>query len=119
MGLSYIFIAHDLAVVKHISDRILVMYLGRVMEIASCDDLYERPLHPYTQALLSAIPVADPTIEEGREAVVIQGEVPSILKRPSGCPFHNRCPRCTERCRTETPELHDAGDGHMVACHLV
>ena len=118
MGLSYIFIAHDLAVVKHISDRILVMYLGRVMEIATCDDLYERPLHPYTQALLSAIPVADPTVEEQREAVTVQGEVPSILKRPSGCPFHNRCPKCTKRCEEETPVLHDAGDGHMVACHL-
>lgn len=118
MGLSYIFIAHDLAVVKHISDRILVMYLGRVMEIASCDDLYERPLHPYTQALLSAIPVADPTVEEGREAITVQGEVPSILKRPSGCPFHNRCPKCTQRCKEETPQLHDVGDGHMVACHL-
>ncbi len=118
MGLSYIFIAHDLAVVKHISDRILVMYLGRVMEIATCDDLYERPLHPYTQALLSAIPVADPTVEEQREAITVQGEVPSILKRPSGCPFHNRCPKCTKRCEEETPVLHDAGDGHMVACHL-
>ena len=118
MGLSYIFIAHDLAVVKHISDRILVMYLGRVMEIASCDDLYERPLHPYTQALLSAIPVADPTVEEGREAITVQGEVPSILKRPSGCPFHNRCPKCTQRCKEKTPQLHDVGDGHMVACPL-
>ena len=117
-GISYIFIAHDLAVVKHISDRILVMYLGRVMEIADCEELYDHPLHPYTQALLSAIPVADPVIEEKREAVTIQGEVPSILKRPSGCPFHNRCPKCTERCRQETPVLHETSDGHMVACHL-
>ena len=117
-GISYIFIAHDLAVVKHISDRILVMYLGRVMEIADCEELYDHPLHPYTQALLSAIPVADPVIEEKREAVTIQGEVPSILKRPSGCPFHNRCPQCTERCRQETPVLHETSDGHMVACHL-
>ncbi len=118
LGISYIFIAHDLAVVKHISDRILVMYLGRVMEIAPCDELYEKPLHPYTQALLSAIPVADPLIEENREVVTVQGEVPSILKRPSGCPFHNRCPKCTDRCKTETPALHDAGNGHLVACHL-
>ena len=118
MGISYIFIAHDLAVVKHISDRILVMYLGRVMEIADCEELYAHPLHPYTQALLSAIPVADPVIEESREAVTVQGEVPSILKRPSGCPFHNRCPHCTQRCKEETPALHEAADGHMVACHL-
>lgn len=118
LAISYIFIAHDLAVVKHISDRILVMYLGRVMEIAPCDELYEKPLHPYTQALLSAIPVADPVIEEQREAVVIQGEVPSILKRPSGCPFHNRCPQCSERCKTETPVLHNVGNDHEVACHL-
>ena len=117
-GISYIFIAHDLAVVKHISDRILVMYLGRVMEIADCEELYAHPLHPYTQALLSAIPVADPVIEEGREAITVQGEVPSILKRPSGCPFHNRCPHCMERCKQETPALHEAKDGHMVACHL-
>ena len=118
MGISYIFIAHDLAVVKHISDRILVMYLGRVMEIATCDDLYENPLHPYTQALLSAIPVADPVVEEQREAVPIQGEVPSILKRPSGCPFHNRCPKATERCKQEVPQLHSVDGTHQVACHL-
>ena len=117
-GISYIFIAHDLAVVKHISDRILVMYLGRIMEIADCDELYGSPLHPYTQALLSAIPVADPAIEATREAIAMQGEVPSILKRPSGCPFHDRCPQCTERCRKETPELRDVGNGHQVACHL-
>ena len=118
MGISYIFIAHDLAVVKHISDRILVMYLGRVMEIATCDELYENPLHPYTQALLSAIPVADPVVEAQREAVPIQGEVPSILKRPSGCPFHNRCPKATERCKQETPQLHTVEGTHQVACHL-
>ena len=118
MGISYIFIAHDLAVVKHISDRILVMYLGRVMEVASCDELYEHPLHPYTQALLSAIPVADPVVEAQREAVPIQGEVPSILKRPSGCPFHNRCPKATDRCRQETPQLRTAEGTHQVACHL-
>lgn len=118
MGISYIFIAHDLAVVKHISDRILVMYLGRVMEIAPCEELYEHSLHPYTQALLSAIPVADPEIEENREMTTVQGEVPSILKRPSGCPFHNRCPQCTERCKQETPQLHEAFPGHFVACHL-
>ncbi len=118
LGISYIFIAHDLAVVKHISDRILVMYLGRVMEIADCDTLYENPLHPYTQALLSAIPVADPVVEASREAVPIQGEVPSILKRPSGCPFHNRCPRATERCSQEVPQLHAVDGTHEVACHL-
>lgn len=118
MGISYIFIAHDLAVVKHISDRILVMYLGRVMEIAPCEELYEHSLHPYMQALLSAIPVADPEIEENREVTTVQGEVPSILKCPSGCPFHNRCPQCTERCKQETPQLHEAFPGHFVACHL-
>ena len=118
MKISYIFIAHDLAVVKHISDRILVMYLGRVMEVATCDELYEKPLHPYTQALLSAIPVADPVVEEQREAVPIQGEVPSILKRPSGCPFHNRCPKATERCRQDVPQLHTVDGTHQVACHL-
>ena len=118
LHLTYIFIAHGLAVVKHISDRILVMYLGRVMEIAPCEELYEHSLHPYTQALLSAIPVADPEIEENREVTTVQGEVPSILKRPSGCPFHNRCPQCTERCKQETPQLHEAFPGHFVACHL-
>ena len=118
MGISYIFIAHDLAVVKHISDRILVMYLGRIMEIALCDELYEHSLHPYTQALLSAIPVADPVIEEGREPIRMQGEVPSILKRPTGCPFHNRCPQCMELCKQVTPQLREVIDGHYVACHL-
>lgn len=118
LGLTYLFIAHDLAVVKHISHRILVMYLGRVVEIADCDELYEHTLHPYTQALLSAVPVADPAVEETRERVVIKGEVPSITKRPTGCPFHDRCDRACDRCRKEIPVLHDVGNGHEVACFL-
>ncbi len=118
MNIAYLFIAHDLAVVKHISDRILVMYLGRIMEIAPCQELYENALHPYTQVLLSAIPVADPSVEEKREPVKIQGEVPSILKRPSGCPFHTRCPKAQKRCMEETPTLKDMGSGHQVACFL-
>ena len=117
-GLTYLFIAHGLNVVKHVSDRVGVMYLGRIMEIAPKRSLYADPLSPYTQALLSAIPVADPEIEEKREVTTVQGEVPSILKRPSGCPFHNRCPQCTERCKQETPQLHEAFPGHFVACHL-
>ena len=88
------------------------------MEIADCEELYARPLHPYPQALLSAIPVPDPITEQSREAITVQGEVPSILKRPSGCPFHNRCPQCQEICRTKTPELHESRKGHRVACHL-
>lgn len=118
LGISYLFIAHDLAVVKHISHRILVMYLGRVVEIAECVELYEHTLHPYTQALLSAVPVADPEVEEKRERVPIQGEVPSIVNRPEGCPFHNRCSHATERCRKEIPVLKDVGNGHEVACFL-
>lgn len=118
LGLTYLFIAHDLAVVKHISDQILVMYLGRIMEIADCMDLYENTLHPYTKALISAIPVADPVIEEKREKVVLKGEVPSIVKRPKGCPFHDRCKYAAERCRKEIPRLTDVGNRHQVACFL-
>ena len=118
LGLTYLFIAHDLAVVKHISDRILVMYLGRVMEIANCIDLYENTLHPYTKALISAIPVADPLIEEQRERVVLKGEVPSIANRPIGCPFNDRCKYAVERCRNEVPRLMDVGSQHQVACFL-
>ncbi len=117
-GISYIFIAHDLAVVKHISDRVLVMYLGRIMEVAPCEELYNNALHPYTQALLSAIPIADPEVESKREIAVLQGEVPSITRRPSGCPFHNRCPKATPRCSQELPQLHDVGGDHQVACFL-
>lgn len=118
LGISYMFIAHDLAVVKHISDRILVMYLGRIVEIAECDELYENTLHPYTKALLSAVPVADPVVEAARERVPIQGEVPSIVNRPKGCPFHDRCSEAMERCRNEIPKLKDNGNGHEVACFL-
>ncbi|MCI8624134.1 MAG: ABC transporter ATP-binding protein [Provencibacterium sp.] len=118
LGLSYLFIAHDLAVVKHISDRILVMYLGRVVEIADCLELYENTLHPYTKALLSAIPVADPAVEAQRERVVIKGEVPSIRHRPTGCPFHNRCEHAMEICKKEPPELIHVNDSHQVACYL-
>lgn len=118
LGLTYLFIAHDLAVVKHISDRILVMYLGRVVEIAPCEELYEHTLHPYTQALLGAVPVADPEIEAKRERVPIHGEVPSLTKRPSGCPFHDRCPKAAQRCKEEVPVLRNVGNGHEVACFL-
>ena len=118
MGLAYLFIAHDLAVVKHISDRILVMYLGRVMEVAPSDEIYEKPLHPYTKTLLSAVPIADPVVERERTFTALQGEVPSVLDRPKGCPFSNRCPHATERCCSETPELRDCGNGHTAACFL-
>ena len=114
-GLTYLFIAHDLSVVRHISDRIAVMYLGRVVEISPWDKLYERPLHPYTKALLSAIPIPDPVVEKARERTRITGEVPSLMNRPTGCVFHPRCPYATEQCSKEVPPLVDY-DGHKCAC---
>ncbi|MED1955076.1 dipeptide ABC transporter ATP-binding protein [Brevibacillus centrosporus] len=116
LGLTYLFIAHDLSVVRHISDRVGVMYLGRIVELTSSAQLYSNPLHPYTKALLSAVPTPDP--DAARERVILQGDVPSPANPPSGCTFHTRCPHVTDECRTTRPLFQDAGDGHFVACHL-
>ena len=115
-GLSYLFIAHDLLVVQHISDRIAVMYLGHMMELADADELMDHPIHPYTESLLSAIPIPDPETARNSHRIVLEGDVPSPLHMPSGCPFRSRCKYATEQCAQERPELTDRGGGHMVAC---
>jgi peptide/nickel transport system ATP-binding protein len=117
LGLTYVFIAHDLKIVEYVSTRVAVMYLGRIVELADAADLYRKPRHPYTQALLSAVPVPDP--ERKRSRIILQGDVPSPLAPPPGCHFHPRCPYAMERCRLETPPLYELGNGHTSACFLV
>ena len=118
-GLTYLFIAHDLSMVKHISDRVAVMYLGTIVEITTSAELYSHPAHPYTKALLSAIPIPNPRVEEQRVRTVLEGEVPSPINLPPGCRFHSRCPCATDRCAQEAPVLREIAPGHSVACHIV
>ena len=117
-GLTYLFISHDLSVVRHISDRVMVMYLGKVVEVADRGDLYRDPKHPYTQALLAAVPLPSPDAEAAREIALLEGEVPSPLNPPSGCPFHPRCPQAHNACSQSMPPLKAEAPGHTVACHL-
>ncbi len=119
MHLTYLFIAHDLNIVKYISDRIAVMYLGSIMELASSEDLYKETLHPYSQALLSAVPIPDPDKETTKQREIISGDVPSPINRPKGCPFSTRCPKATERCKQEMPVLREVRPNHFCACHIV
>ena len=119
MGLTFLFISHDLSMVRHIADRVAVMYLGRIVELATVDELYEKPLHPYTQALLSAVPEPDPRNKKTRQRIILQGDVPSPRNPPKGCSFCTRCPRAEDICRQSAPNYEDKGKGHFVACHFV
>jgi oligopeptide transport system ATP-binding protein len=118
-GLTYLFIAHDLSMVRHIASRVAVMYLGKLMELAQREELYDNPLHPYSQALLSAVPVPDPMVEHSRKRIILKGDVPSPAAPPPGCVFNTRCPIAVERCHQEVPEWRQVRPGHWVACHLV
>ncbi len=117
-GLSYIFISHDLSVVRYLADRIGVMYLGKLVEIGTGDDIYSRPAHPYTAGLIDSIPVPNPTVQRARKSIPIRGELPSPLHPPSGCPFRTRCPRAQARCAEEEPELSSFGGQHFAACYF-
>ena len=118
-NLTYLFIAHDLAVVRNISDRVAVMYLGKIVEVTTSGKLYENPLHPYTISLLSAVPIPDPVVDRTRERIILEGDVPSPVNPPSGCPFHTRCVHAVEMCKTEVPPLKKVAEDHMASCHLV
>ena len=117
LGLTYLFIAHDLLVVRHISDRIAVMYLGKMVEMGDADEIYNHPLHPYSQSLLSAVPVPDPKVARANKRIVLEGDIPSPMNAPSGCPFRTRCRYATEACAESMPEFKEVSDGHFVACH--
>ncbi len=119
LNLTYLFVAHDLSMVRHICDRVAVMYLGIIVEMGERDEVYEHPLHPYTKALLSAVPIPDPRKERARQRVILTGDVPSPINPPSGCRFHPRCPVALEKCKTETPVMKEAAPGHFVECHAV
>ena len=119
LGLTYLFIAHDLLVVRHISDRIAVMYLGKMVELADAEEIYNNPLHPYSKSLLSAVPVPDPKVARANKRIVLSGDIPSPLNAPSGCPFRTRCPYADEMCAKEMPEFKEVSTGHFCACHHI
>ncbi|MBR3296764.1 MAG: ATP-binding cassette domain-containing protein [Firmicutes bacterium] len=119
LGLTYLFIAHDISVVRHISNRIGVMYLGSLVELADSFELYSHPIHPYTKTLMSAVPIPDPDVTRARQRILLEGEIPSPINPPSGCRFHTRCPYATDECKERTPILKDYGNGHFAACHLL